>query len=423
MTRRRDGRRARHAIAAAGPPDPEAPEDVLLAAVQKQTLRYFWDFGHPVSGLARERSNGDPDMASVGGSGFAVMAILVGVARGWLAPDAALDRIGTMARFLAAADRFHGAFPHWLHGGSGRVIPFSERDDGGDIVETAFLMAGLLAARQFFIAGDRRQRALRDLIDGLWRDVEWDWYTRGEAVLYWHWSPVHGWAMNHPIHGWNECLLAYLLAASSPAHAIAAGAYHQGFAAGPAFRNGRIYYGMALPLGPDHGGPLFFAHYSFLAIDPRGLRDRYADYWQQNRAHTLINRAHCVANPQGYAGYGSDCWGLTASDGPGGYFAHSPTDDHGVITPSAALSSYPYTPQESLAALRGFAARGDRLWGEYGFRDAFCPAAGWVAPSHIAIDQGPIVVMIENGRSGLLWRLMMSAPEIRRGLARLGFMA
>jgi hypothetical protein len=266
-----------------------------------------------------------------------------------------------------------------------------------------------------------KETALCDQIDALSNGVEWDWYARGENVLYWHWSPVHGWAMNHPIRGWNECLITYLLAASSPTHAVGPDVYHQGYAQGPVFLNGRRYDGLALPLGPDGGGPLFFAHYSFLGIDPRGLSDRYADYWQQNRTHTLVNRAYCIANPKGFAGYGADCWGLTASDSIDGYVGHSPTDDRGVITPTAALSSYPYTPPESLAALRYFAALGERLWGEYGFRDAFSPAADWYAPSHLAIDQGPIICMIENHRSGLLWRLLTGCPEIQRGLAALGF--
>jgi hypothetical protein len=408
-------------IAAVGPLDPQAPEAALLDAVQRQTLRYFWDFAHPVSGLARERSNATPDLVSSGGSGFGLMAILVGIERGWIEREEGLDRLATLVRFLAAADRHHGVFPHWLHGGSGRTVRFAPKDDGGDLVETSFLMAGLLAVRQYFGGVEPRERELRELIDMLWRGVEWDWYTRGEAVLYWHWSPVHGWAMNHPIRGWNECLVTYLLAASSPTHAIGPAVYHRGFAEGPAFLNGRPYYGMTLPLGPDGGGALFFAHYSFLGIDPRGLSDRYADYWRQNRVHTLVNRAYCIANPKGFAGYGADCWGLTASDSIDGYVGHSPTDDRGVITPSAALSSYPYTPNESLAALRHFAALGERLWGAYGFRDAFSHAADWYAPSYIAIDEGPIVVMIENHRSRLLWRLLMGCPEVQRGLAALGF--
>lgn len=400
---------------------PDLPPDRLVDIVQRQTLRYFWDFGHPVSGLARERSNRHPEIVTSGGSGFGIMAILVGIERGWLPREAALDRLTAMLAFLAAADRFHGAFPHWLDGATGRAIRFSARDDGGDLVETAFLVAGLLAARQYFHGGGR-EAELRERIDRLWRAVEWGWYTRGSDVLYWHWSPTHEWAMNHAIRGWNECLITYVLAASSPTHPIQSEVYHAGWAGGPHFANGNAYFGTRLPLGPACGGPLFFAHYSFLGIDPRGLSDRYADYWAQNVAHTAINRAHCIANPNGFRGYGPDCWGLTASDTIDGYTAHSPTNDRGVISPTAALSSFPYAPQESTAALRHFAAAlGGRLWGEYGFKDAFSPHHDWCSESYLAIDQGPIVVMIENFRSGLLWKLFMSCPEVAAGLARLGF--
>ena len=188
--------------------------------------------------------------------------------------------------------------------------------------------------------------------------MEWNWHTReGEDVLYWHWSPRHGWAMNHRISGWNECLIAYVLAASSPTQRIAPSVYHRGWTDSPSFRNGRSYYGIELPLGPPYGGPLFFSHYSFLGLDPRGLRDRYADYWAQNRAHTLINRAHCIANPNGFAGYSPACWGLTACDGDAGYGAFCPQNDRGVIAPTAALSAMPYAPAESMAALRHFYER------------------------------------------------------------------
>lgn len=422
--------RKRSGIPATGPLDPAASEKALLDGIQRQTLRYFFDYGHPLSGLARERSGGGPDQVSSspdtvssGGSGFGLMAILVGIERGWIGRGEALDRVSIAAQFLAKAERFHGVYPHWIDGRSGRTIPFWLKDDGADLVETSFLMAGLLAVRQYFGGSDEKERRLREVIDALWQDVEWNWHTRGEAALFWHWSPVYDWEMNARIRGWNECLVTYVLAAGSPTHAIAPEVYHRCYASGPTFLNGRTYDGLALPLGPEGGGPLFFSHYSFLGIDPRGLRDRYAAYWQQNRTHTLINRAYCIANPKGFAGYGADCWGLTASDsiGGGGYIAHSPTDDWGVITPSAALSSYPYAPEASLQALRHFASLGERLWTEHGFRDAFSHTADWYAPSHIAIDQGPIVVMIENHRSGLIWRLLMSCPEVQRGLAALDF--
>ena len=398
-------------------------DDALLDLVQRQTLRYFWDFGHPASGLARERSNPVAgydfmDTVTTGGTGFGIMAMVAGAERGFLTRGDVRTRVGKIVDGLASADRYHGVFPHFLHGGTGKTIPFSSKDDGGDLVETSFLMMGLLCARQYF-AEDARLGAA---IDRLWHDVEWDWHTHGEDVLYWHWSPRHGWAMNHAIRGWNECLITYVLAAASPAHAIAPQVYHRGCTDSPVFHNGKAYGDKTLPLGPDQGGPLFFAHYSFLGLDPRGLRDAYADYWAQNCAHVEINRAHCVANPHGFAGYGPDCWGLTACDGDKGYNAFSPTNDHGVIAPTAALSSMPYTPAESTAALRHlYEERGGALWRDFGFADSFNASANWVAEGHLAIDQGPIVVMIENHRSALLWRLFMSCPEIRRGLDRLGF--
>jgi len=398
-------------------------DDALLDRVQRQTLRYFWDFGHPVSGLARERSNPVSgydflDTVTMGGSGFGIMAMLAGAERGFLSRGDVCARIKRIVDFLENADRFHGVFPHFLHGGTGKTIPFSPTDDGGDLVETSFLTMGLLCARQYF-ADDAQLGAA---IYRLWHAVEWDWHTRGEAVLYWHWSPRNGWAMNHAIRGWNECLITYVLAAASPTHPIAPQVYHRGWTDSPVFRNGKTYDGATLPLGPDQGGPLFFAHYSFLGLDPRGLSDAYADYWAQNRAHVSINHAHCVANPHDFAGYGPRCWGLTACDGDKGYGAFSPTNDRGVIAPTAALASMPYAPVESLAALRHFHDdMSDRLWRDFGFADSFNETTQWAADGHLAIDQGPIVVMIENHRSALLWRLFMSCPEVSAGLARLGF--
>lgn len=407
--------------------DDRTAGEALLDEVQHRTFGYFWDFAHPACGLARDRARSDDDpgddVVAVGGSGFGIMAILVSVERGWVTRQQALDRLLTATGFLERAERFHGVFPHFMDGSTGRAIPFGPLDDGGDLVETAYLIQGLLAAREYFAGAGPAEAALRDRIDRLWRGVEWSWHTRGgEPVLYWHWSPARGWAMNHPIRGWNECLIAYVLAAGAPEHAIDPDVYHLGWAAGPDFRNGRRYHGIELPLGPAYGGPLFFAHYSFLGLDPRGLVDRYADYWVQNVAHVRINEAHCRINPNGFSGYGPDCWGLTASDDDQGYAAHDPANDRGVISPTAAVSSLPYWPEAAMRSIRHFRHRlGGRAWGRYGFVDAFNESVGWFAPTYLAIDQGPIVGMIENHRSGLLWRLFMSAPEVRLGLARLGF--
>ncbi len=399
-------------------------DEALLDLVQRATLSYFWDYGHPVSGMARERDNdafgySPEDTVTTGGTGFGVMALISGVERGFLPKDEVIERICRIVAFLEAADRFHGVFPHFMNGTTGKTIPFGERDDGGDLVETSFLMAGLITARQWLIPV-RPDLAAR--IDRLWRHVEWSHHLRDDGALLWHFSPVHGFAMNHAITGWNECLITHVLAAASPTHPVPASTYHGSWAKGRDFLNGRDYGGVTLPLGPDYGGPLFFAHYSFLGLDPRGLVDAYADYFAQNTAHALINRAHCLTNPHGFPGYGPDCWGLTASDTFDGYNAHSPVNDTGVITPTAALGSFPYLPGEAMAALRGFLTAMDgRLFGPRGFADAFSPGRHWQAASHLAIDQGPIVVMIENHRSGLIWTLFMTAPEVLAGLARLGF--
>lgn len=401
-------------------------DDELLTMVQKATFRYFWDYAHPVSGLARERTPGGDNTVTTGGSGFGVMALLVGIERGFISRTAGADRLLGMLEFLAQADRFHGVWPHWMDGETGAVIPFSQYDDGGDLVETAFLIQGLLAARQYFNHDNTTEIQIDSLITELWESVEWDWYRRTSSsnYLYWHWSPNYGWTMNFALIGPNETMITYLLAIASPTHSIPANLYEDGWASSSNYENGGTFYGIPLAVGWDYGGPLFFAHYSFLGFDPRFKRDSHTNYFINNRNHTLINRAWCIDNPGGYEGYSDVSWGLTASDDPFGYLAHEPTSDrdNGTITPTAALSSMPYTPTESLAAMIHFYRDlGSDLWGPYGFYDAFNPSQGWTAGSYIAIDQGPIIVMIENYRSGLLWNSFMTNPEIQPMLDAIGF--
>ncbi|MGI4833611.1 MAG: glucoamylase family protein [Janthinobacterium lividum] len=401
-------------------------DEQLLDAVQRQTFNYFWELGRANSGMARERSNASfdtgPEVVTTGGTGFGLMAIIVAAERGWITRPQAAARVSQIVNFLWKADMYHGAFPHWLDGRTGHTIRFGIKDDGADIVETSFLYEGLLCCRQYFTRDTPDEQNLRNKILWMWEGVEWSWFTQGQNVLYWHWSPNNGWSMNHQIHGWNECLITYVLAASSPKYAIDKAVYDQGWASGPEYKNGRMTYDTKLPLGPELGGPLFFSHYSFMGLDPHGLKDQYADYWEQNRAHTLLNHAYCLANPKKYPDYGPNNWGLTASDSYQGYAAHSPTEDLGVISPTAALSAMPYTPEFSKLAMRHFYDDlGDQLWSPYGFYDAFSEAHHWVAGSHLAIDQGPIVVMLENYRSGLLWKLFMNSPEVQRGLKKLGF--
>lgn len=413
-----------YTVADPDPQFPVIPDDELLTLVQRQTFRYFWDFAHPNSGMARER-NTSGDLVTTGGSGFGIMALIVGMDRGFISRSQGMERLERIVGFLETADRFHGAWPHWINGNTGAVMPFSTNDNGGDLVETSLLVQGLITMRQYLEPSAPAEKQLIDRINGLWQTVEWDWYRRdGSDVLYWHWSPDNGWAMNMSIRGWNESLITYVLAAASPTHGIPEAVYHSGWARNGDMRNDGTFEGITLPLGPDYGGPLFLSQYSFLGINPKGLTDRYADYWMQNVNHTRINYEYARRNPHHYVGYGAPdgAWGLTASDSYDGYAAHSPANDLGVITPSAALSAFPYTPDESMEALKFFYYRlGDRLWGEYGFYDAFNLTEQWFADSYLAIDQGPIIAMIENYRTGKLWELFMSAPEVKAGLRKLGF--
>ncbi len=407
-------------------------DEALLDTVQRRTFNYFWEGAEPVSGMARERYHvdghypeNDLNVITSGGSGFGILALISGIERGYISREEGYVRMERIIGFLETADRFHGAFPHWWYGETGRVKAFSAKDDGGDLVEMAFLIQGLLALHQYYVTGTPAERGLAVRIDTLWREVEWSWYCNGQEVLYWYWSPRHAWDMNFPVRGYNECLIMYILAASSPTHAITPEVYHKGWAENGAIVSPHTVENIPLRLRYQgtEAGPLFWAHYSFLALDPRGLRDRYASYFDEMRNLTLINRAYCLRNPKGYKGYGTDCWGLTASYSVNGYAAHAPleSEDHGVISPTAALSSIVYTPEESMEVMRHLYAQGDKLFGTYGFYDAFSATDNWYPQRYLAIDQGPIAVMIENYRSGLLWKLFMSHPDVQRGLKSLGF--
>ncbi len=406
------------------PKFPTVPDDELLTLVQRQTFKYFWDYAHPVSGLARERF-GSGETVTSGGSGFGLMAILVGIERDFITRQQGFERLNTIVNFLnkPETDKFHGVFPHWLNGTTGKVIPFSAKDNGADLIETSFLIQGLLTVQSYFKNGSAAEQEMCNVIQNLWEKVEWSWFQKnGGNKLYWHWSPNYNWDMNMPITGWNEGLITYVLAASSPTYPISKVVYDEGWARKGAMKNGNQFYGITLTLGGSYGGPMFFAHYSFLGLDPRKLFDTYANYWAQNTAHAKINYNYCVANPKGQYGYGADCWGLTASDIPTGYTASSPTNDVGVIAPTAALASFPYTPEESMRALKYFYyILGDKLWGDYGFKDAFSLKDRWFANSYLAIDQGPIIIMIENYRTGLLWNYFMQNQNVKDGLTKLGF--
>ncbi|MEN8156301.1 MAG: glucoamylase family protein [Bacteroidota bacterium] len=391
-------------------------DEALLDMVQLYTFRYFWDFAHEASGMTRER-NTSGNIVTTGGSGFGMMAIPVGIERGFITREEGVARSLKILNSLSTADRFHGAWSHWINGNTGEVVPFGTKDNGGDLVETAYVAQGLLTIRQYFDGTSPDEQQIVQMATTLWEGIEWDWYRQNDSpALYWHWSPNYNWEMNMTVRGWNEAAITYLMAIASPTHGVPASLWKSGWAGMPYYTNGKRFYGYELPVGPDYGGPLFFAHYSFVGFDPRDKADSYANYFEQNRNHSLVHQAYCEANPRGFAGYSASCWGLTASDDPDGYMAHEPTPDrdNGTITPTAALSSFPYTPDESMLALKHFYRElGERTWGWMGFYDAFNQQRNWWANSYLAIDQGPIILMIENHRSEMLWDLFMSNPEIQ----------
>ncbi|MEJ0032195.1 MAG: glucoamylase family protein [Bacteroidota bacterium] len=391
---------------------PRISKDQLLDLVQKQTIKYFYDYAHPTSGMARERY-GSGNTVTTGGTGFGIMAVIVGVERNFIPRNDGIQHFNKLVTFLEKADRFHGAWSHWIDGSTGKVIPFSQKDDGGDLVETSFLVQGLITLRQYLQPADTVGNNMINRITKLWTAVEWDWYRKNnENVLYWHWSPDYDWQMNFPMYGYFEEQITYILAAASPTHGIPKIVYTNGYGNGGSIVKNNTYYNTKLPLGSP--APLFWVQYSYLGMDPH-FSDDYANYWEQNVAATKIDQAYCIANPKKFYGYSDKCWGLTASDQPSGYSANDPNNDNGTIAPTAALASFPYLPDESTKAMEFFYyTMGDKLWGDYGFYDAFSLSEGWFADSYLAIDQGPIVVMIENYRSGLLWDLFTSAPEIQQ---------
>lgn len=408
-------------------------DEALLDSVQRRTFNYFWDGAEPTSGMARERYHvdgeypqNDANVVTSGGSGFGIMAIIAGIDRGYVTREEGVARMDKIVTFLEKADSFHGVFPHWWYGETGKVRGFSDKDNGGDLVETSFLMQGLLAAHQYYVNGSDAEKAVAARIDKLWKAVDWNWHRNGKNVLYWHWSPEHSWEMNFAIRGFNECMITYILAAASPTHGVPAEVYHEGWAESGAIVKPHTIEGINLNLRYQgtEAGPLFWTHYSFLGLNPTELKDKYSsNYFDELKNYTLVNRAYCIRNPKGFKGYGENAWGLTASYSTVGYAAHEPSEerDHGVISPTAALSSIVYTPQESMKVMRNLYSMGDKVWGKYGFYDAYSETDNWYPQRYLAIDQGPIAVMIENYRTQLLWKLFMSHPDVQNGLKKLNF--
>lgn len=415
-------------------------DDELLDMVQEANFRYYWEGCEPNSGLARENIPGRSDMIATGASGFGIFATLVGIERGFITREQGVDRFLRITEFLSKADRFHGVFSHFIDGTTGKVVPFfGNTDNGGDLVETSFIFEALLTAHQYFNRDTKDEKLIRSRINKLWREAEWNWYkkTKDSKYLYWHWSPDQEWVISHPLIGWNETMITYMMSIFSPTHAIEPEMYYTGWASqekmaqdyrgwgnspyGRLYSNGTTFYGIKLDVGVSNGGPLFFTHYSFLGLDPHKVTDRYTNYFDNNCNITRINLRYCMENQGEFQGYGPDCWGLTASDYAWGYDAREPVPahDNGTIAPTGALASMPYAPEASLAALKNYYRNyGKFLWGEYGFHDAFNLSQNWVSPIFMGLNQGPITVMIENSRTQLLWNLFMSHPDVKAGMER-----
>ena len=410
-------------------------DEQLLDTVQKQTFQYFWEGAEPNSGLARERIHidgeypkNDQNVVTIGGSGFGLMSVLIGIHNNYITKEEGLQRFQKSLNFLSKAERFQGAWAHWYNGDTGEVKEFSKKDDGGDIVETAFMAQALITIREYYKDGSAEEKQVANLADSLWKGINWDFYRNGKDVLYWHWSKNNGWGMGHAIHGFDECLIAYILGAASPTHPIPASAYHIGWARNGEIRSDISKYGIPTILkhNAKEGeiGPLFWSHYSFLGLNPNGLSDTYANYKDVVTNHTKINIEYAKENPKNFKGYGADKgWGWTASYSTNGYNAHHPDNDAtGVISPTAALSSIAYTPNESTSFMRYLKdTLGNKVWGKYGFYDAYSETENWFPQRYLAIDQGPIVVMIQNHKDGFIWDLFMNAPEVQNGLKNLGF--
>lgn len=400
-----------------------APSKVrpVLEKQQKAAFTYFYDFAEENSGLAYEGYNHGSKAVTIGGSGFGIMSLIVGAERGWITREQAIERTVKAVRWLGKADRYKGIWSHW-HSPDGKAFPFGNQVEAGDAVETSFLITGLIAAQEYFNGGTELEKEISDSVTSFVNTIDWNHYTNGENHLYWIWHTPNN-TYELPVKGWNEGLITYLLALGAPeGHRISKEAYTAGWQSNGGFcNNNRENYGYKLPLGQENGGPLFFAHYSFVGLNPMRMKDNYAFYWQNNVAHAMINRHYCVYEAPSNYQYSANMWGLTACNGIGskGYSARCPGNDDGIIAPTAALASYPYVPFYATQVLMSM-DQIDALQGKYGIGDSYEPAIGQANNNHLAIDQGPIVVMIENYRSGLIWDLVMRSEYIQNCLKMAG---
>jgi hypothetical protein len=408
-------------------------EAAFLTELQEAGFRYFWEMAHPVSGLSRENLPGwDRNLCSIGSTGFSMFNYIVGVERGFITRKQAAERVLKATDFLLNdVDRFFGIYPHWVNGETGKVIPFEVGNDGSDMVETSFLVMGLFAAREYFDGTVATEQKIRIKVNKVWESIDWISHatTRpdGTKALYWIWSPTKKEFMNLYCQGFSECQMLYLLAMSSPTHAVSDDFYWEGWEQ-QGFYEKYTMHGVELDFPWTYRIPLFPAHYSYMGLDPNKIKFKGKPYYDILKNWCLAQYRYFPTRKDDFKGYEHPLWGLTASINPSGYKAHAPGDawehsvnlDDGTVAPTAALSSMPYLPAESKAAMTEmFTKYGDRLWGPFGFYDAFNLTVDWFPKEYLSIDVGPIAPMIENHRTGKCWDVFMQAPEIQKTIKRI----
>jgi len=407
--------------------------DGFITEVQEAGFRYFYDYAYPSSHLPREgikaKNSWDPEAMSAVSTGMYFFNIAVGIERGFITREQGAEHVRVLLDFLnGPTDRFYGAFPHWIDGNTGKVRPFSPQDNGADMVESGIIAEGLIFAREYFDQETDTERSIREVSDSLWKAIEWDKFIQDpdtpEQVMIWHWSPDHGFS-NLPIVGFNEAEICYILGVASPTFPIKPELYWDGWVAKNAdYYNPRTVEGVDGPiellLNHDYGIPLFVMHYSYMGLDPRKVPLKEGNLFDEFTQLTKANRDYAKLNADKFQGY-DKYWGLTASLDPDGYRAHHPVhDDNGTISPTGALSSIAYLPEDVIDLMcELYLNEGETLWGPFGFYDAFNPTRDWYAEGYIGIDVGPIAPMIENYRSGKLWDTFMKAPEINAAIDKI----
>jgi hypothetical protein len=431
-------------------------ERAFLDTLERRTFAFFWDHSDSVTGLTPDRWP-SPSFSSIAAVGFALTAYPIGVERGYVSRTDAAERVLRTLRFFWEAPQgpaqsdvsgYHGFFYHFLDMRTGRRYRTVELST----IDTALLLGGTLFCQSYFDGSDSREVAIRSYAESLYARVDWRWAQTHYPLISHGWTPEAGF-ITYDWSGYNEAMLVYLLALGSPTRPIGRDAWDTWT---QPYEWGRHFGGL------EHVGfgPMFGHQYTHVWIDFRGIQDAYMrargiDYFENSRRQTYAQRAYAIANPGEWVGYGPDVWGLTSSDGPGdflltidgrpraffGYAARGTSftevRDDGTLAPTAAGASIPFAPEITIPALVTMRERyGDRLFGSYGFLEAFnptfgtpmtvplghvIPGEGWFDTDYLGIDQGAMVAMIENYRSDLVWRVMRRNPHILRGLLRAGF--